>query len=222
MYPAEPSISTEDIAAGTLSPAKLVTLTGQWAAEFVGFRAQAPSGGLGAVALRGITARRVLRALDNTLRLFRQVWGEHAGSGRGVMGWLSAWTGELPDVPPGRPARGRGQSAGRPARPDIYYALLAEDYAEQLRRQDPKPLATLAMKRNEAYTTIRSALDRARKRGLLTSPGKRGVTWGALTPEADRLLKRHRAKDGQPPKARKRPKARKKVASKKKAARKKR
>ena len=196
VYPAEPPT---DLRAGTpeLSFVKLVTLTGQWAAEFVGFRARVPRGGLSARALRSITARRALSALDNSLRLaevmFEVILEGRSVAAKGVMGWLQSRMETLAGEAP-RKTGDEGASRGRPAAPDVYYARLAEQYVNELHKQNPKPLETVALQRGEDYSTTRSALYRARKRGLLTSPGRSGVTMGELTPMARRLLTRQRRK----------------------------
>ena len=195
VYPAEPPGRLEDLDAQEPTRhghGKLVTLTGQWATEFVGFRAQVPRGGLRAQTLRKITARTILKALDNSLRLARQSLAGRGTANDGVMGWLYARMERLASAPPRRTAREAGP--GRPPQPDLHYAQLAQQYVTELGKKNRKPVETLAAKRGEGYSRVLSALHRARKRGLLTKPGQRGLAWGELTQTAEDLLKKHRRK----------------------------
>jgi len=82
---------------------------------------------------------------------------------------------------------------GKTGRPDRYYAEIADAYVRALDRGSRRPVVDaadeLSEARNAPYSSayVRAALHVARTRGLL-SPSRRGVSGGALTLTATRLL----------------------------------
>lgn len=105
-------------------------------------------------------------------------------------GWsgplLERFFGSLGFGPDFKPERGRRGPKGEP---DEYYARLAAAYVKTCKKGSPSPVANMAKARGVSAATLRQALLRARKRGLLTrqTAGKAG---GELTPRAKSLLKK--------------------------------
>jgi hypothetical protein len=79
---------------------------------------------------------------------------------------------------------------GRPGRDDLFYAQWAERYVEALDVAPDKPIKHLVDVGDEVVTgdEVRARLRRARERGLLTSPARKGVPGGELTDKAKRVL----------------------------------
>jgi hypothetical protein len=78
--------------------------------------------------------------------------------------------------------------SGPGAWPAIRYAKLAQSYVEAVEAGSREPVATTARKHRLSTTQVRDALNRARKRGLLTAQ-KQGSAGGRLTPAARKILK---------------------------------
>jgi hypothetical protein len=79
---------------------------------------------------------------------------------------------------------------GRPGRDDLFYARWAQRYVEALEAAPNTPVKHMIDKSAEHMTAdeMRARLRRARKRGLLTSPDRKGVPGGELTELAKRVL----------------------------------
>jgi hypothetical protein len=137
-----------------------------------------PEGGLTATYLRErvTLAAHVFEDLPVALKGFEG--GRFAESARRLIGSL----GFDPDV---RPERGRRGPKGTP---DSWYALLAADYLDAIKGGSRSPVADLAKERGMSEVGLRAALNRARKRGLLTRKGT-GRAGGTLTPRAVRILR---------------------------------
>jgi len=82
---------------------------------------------------------------------------------------------------------------GRRGRPDWHYALWSRRYVTALKKNPRKPVALLSdTYPGHSPETIRSYLNKARNRGLLTDPPKNGVPGGRLTKRCQLLLEQHR------------------------------
>ena len=183
VFPTEPW-TLDDLNEGRVKPQefKPAFLQGEWLAAFLGYRAPAPRGGLGASVLRKITTREILRSLEETIRSSAEA---PAPSGGFASEWLKEkWSTSSPR----RPVRTKGTRPGRPGYPDLQYAKLADLYVALLRSGNRKPVLTIARRLRLRPTTVRSRLHEARQRGFLTSAGKQGVTLGDLTDRARQLL----------------------------------
>jgi hypothetical protein len=87
---------------------------------------------------------------------------------------------------------------GRAGRPDVFYAEWAERYVAALEVAPSRPIAHMverAAARGEFWTDkqVRAYLNRARNRGLLTSP-EPGRAGGEMTAEAVQMLKRRKVR----------------------------
>ena len=84
-----------------------------------------------------------------------------------------------------KPRHGRRGPKGWP---DEEYARLASDYLTACKSGSRSPVADVAKARGTTVSALRATLNRARKRGLLTSQ-KGGRAGGQLTPQAKALLR---------------------------------
>lgn len=83
---------------------------------------------------------------------------------------------------------------GRAGRDDRFYAQIARQYVDAIRRGSGKPVEDVAAQTKYNASTIRDMLHRARRRGLLTPAGQ-GKAGGNLTKRAERLLETHQNGD---------------------------
>jgi hypothetical protein len=159
---------------------------GEWSAERLGARAPVPRGGLPARTLRNVKIDTHLRAAADQLGALRKKLGMETTamilSNRGFAG----------DVE--HPRRGR---PGPEPTSDLFYARLAAEYVRLVKgKGSRRPVRELYewlrvqhLHYNESSVT--GLLDKARNRGLLTRPPKRGTPGGDLTPYARELLAEH-------------------------------
>jgi hypothetical protein len=94
-------------------------------------------------------------------------------------------SGSLAEAEYGRRALARLGSAGA-ERDDLYFALVADAYAQATALGDKRPIRTLALVAGVKPDTMRIHVREARSRGLLT--GAQGRAEGELTEHAKQLL----------------------------------
>jgi hypothetical protein len=147
------------------------SLPGTWSAEVLGIKAPVPRGGI-------------------TSRLLRRVRvGAHHRIADAVLRRDADW------VPmPLALERQRPPGAGRPRKPDLWYARLAQAYARALHAGSARPILDVARAKHLPPARVRDAIYRARGRGLLSraqlpgQEGQQGQKGGRLTPKALALL----------------------------------
>ncbi len=148
---------------------------GEWDAQLLGDRAEAPSGGLETHMLRGVLPIGHLRKyLPKVLRETQAKSGSYFTDALAQRGFPAS------DLQ-------RGKRMGRVVRDDRWYAELAARYVVMSRRKPASPIPVLANSLHLATSTVSDALGEARRRGLLTPPPP-GRPGGQLTDKALAIL----------------------------------
>jgi hypothetical protein len=150
---------------------------GQWSAEFLGARASAPPGGLTSRLLRRVRLGANLKEAGKIIKWWYESHPEAIAplTERGLVA--------APRRPTGR---------GRKGHPDLFYALLADEYVAAVQARSPRPAVDVARRRRLKAARVRDLLHEARHRGLLTVQ-RHGVKGGVLTNAARTLLDGARA-----------------------------
>lgn len=153
----------------------------QWSAEYLGVRAWAR---VRAPLRTGITARLLRRVpLGGHLKYARELITK---LGRSKYTWQ-----DLGDRGLFSERAEKRERADR--RPDVFYARIAQQYADLLAAGSRRPVADLAERRRLASSVVRDAVRGARERGFLTmgTPGKPG---GVLTSKTAKVLRARKGK----------------------------
>jgi hypothetical protein len=163
-------------------PVEVNAPAGWWTGHVPGAQPRVPSGGVTTKLLRSVTLGHDLQSLEKILQAVQSQYGPDAFTANGPYD-VSKGFGPLPRQAVKRPRSGRG----RPAQTDLEYARLAADYVRE-RQAAGNPILRLARKRRQKASTVRSAIARARSRGMLTETPRQGVAGGDLTNQARRIL----------------------------------
>lgn len=153
----------------------------EWSADYLGSSAPVPLGGITARLLRQVRVGEHYRVADKVLRKIAGdpfPLAQDAAARHGLIALDSA----------------AAQRRGRPRRPDLFYAQVAQRYEAALKQESPRPALEVARAMGTSGGQVRQWIHTARDRRLLTRvagmerEGQQGQKGGNLTPRADAIL----------------------------------
>jgi hypothetical protein len=152
---------------------------GEWSAALRGASAAVPQGGITAPLVHTVRLGALRRKIGRTIEDWR--------ANPGTRAWLDEIGFSVAEPRPAKEAPDE-RKRGRPRRPDVEYARIADYYARRCARESRTPVADTARRFRLTAARVRSELWVARERQLLTTTGLKGITGGELTDKARTLL----------------------------------
>ena len=155
---------------------------GEWSAEWEGFKAEVPEGGIRAKLLtKQLRFGRYLSEVAEIVRPMEQKWGRSALYDRGQLLSRHGFTPEVAE---------RETPVGRPSQYSLLdLARFARDLNRIIRHGNPKaPVKELAEVLGVEHEKMSRQINRAREKGMLDKP-EPGLSGGRLTERARALLR---------------------------------